>query len=398
MKLPHLRAWWAARQGLLTLDPGQTPAAVLERSGWARSVGGVNPYLTLFSRAGTSRAAADQAAADRRIHELPGARGCTYVVPAADFELALRLGRGTGDAPELRSAKKYLGVTDAEVDRLCAKVLDALDGGARDPAALKTTLGDAVRNLGPEGKKRGMTTTLPLALGRLQVLGEILRQPQGGRFDQQRYAYVRWRESPVRALGLDLDAALAALARKYFRWIGPATAAQFQEFAGLGVKAAKAALGPLGLVPLEKDSPLLLFPDDRDALAAFEPPEDPVYRLISPIDGLVLHRRDLASHLEPADAKRKVLGDKGMTDMGSLGDLPGHAIVDRGRVVGLWEYDHDAGAIAWTAFVKPTPALEAEVARTEAFIRDQLGDARSFSLDSPESRRPRIAAIRQASA
>ena len=29
------------------------------------------------------------------------------------------------------------------------------------------------------------------------------------------------------------------LARRYFRWIGPATLAEFQWFAGLGVKAAK---------------------------------------------------------------------------------------------------------------------------------------------------------------
>ena len=40
-----LRAWWAARQGLLALAPALSPAAVLERTGWARSVGGVGPYL-----------------------------------------------------------------------------------------------------------------------------------------------------------------------------------------------------------------------------------------------------------------------------------------------------------------------------------------------------------------
>jgi len=31
----------------------------------------------------------------------------------------------------------------------------------------------------------------------------------------------------------------------------------------------------------------------------------------------------------------------------------------------------------------------------EAYVRDQLGDARSFSLDSSASRRPRIEAIRR---
>jgi len=42
------------------------------------------------------------------------------------------------------------------------------------------------------------------------------------------------------------------------------------------------------------------------------------------------------------------------------------------------------------------PALDRAVAETQAYVRDQLGDARSFSLDSPKSRAPRIAALRQA--
>jgi hypothetical protein len=46
-----LRARWWTRQGLDGPYRGQTPA-VLEQAGWARSVGGVNPYLALFSRAG----------------------------------------------------------------------------------------------------------------------------------------------------------------------------------------------------------------------------------------------------------------------------------------------------------------------------------------------------------
>ena len=34
-------------------------------------------------------------------------------------------------------------------------------------------------------------------------------------------------------------------------------------------------------------------------------------------------------------------------------------------------------------------------ARTEAFVRGQMSDARSFSLDSPKSHAPRIEAIRK---
>jgi hypothetical protein len=36
------------------------------------------------------------------------------------------------------------------------------------------------------------------------------------------------------------------------------------------------------------------------------------------------------------------------------------------------------------------------VARAEQYVREGLGDARSFSLDSPKSRAPRIEALRKA--
>jgi hypothetical protein len=42
------------------------------------------------------------------------------------------------------------------------------------------------------------------------------------------------------------------------------------------------------------------------------------------------------------------------------------------------------------------PALEEALARTGSFVREELGDARGFSLDSPKSRAPRITAMRAA--
>src|SRR5437868_1724989 len=88
--LAKLRAWWFHCQALDGRLRGATSSAVLAETGWARSVGGASPYLTLFSRARVSREAADAAASRLEIHELPAARGCTYVVPAADFGLALK--------------------------------------------------------------------------------------------------------------------------------------------------------------------------------------------------------------------------------------------------------------------------------------------------------------------
>ena len=81
--------------------------------------------------------------------------------------------------------------------------------------------------------------------------------------------------------------------------------------------------------------------------------------------------------------------------LGGLVDLPSHAILDRGQVIGLWEFDTDAHEIVWTTFVrKKDKALDAAIEETQAFVRDQLGDARSFSLDSPKSRAARVKSLR----
>ena len=218
MDVATLRAWWFHRQGLDGSLEGASPAAVLERSGWSRSVGGVGPYLTLFARAGTSRDAADKAAASLRIHELPSARGCTYVVPASDFGLALKVGEGYG---EMRVAAK-LGVTEKEVDKLCAAIEKALARETLGTDELREAVGSAARSLGPDGAKKGLASTLPLGLGRLQSEGRIRRVPVNGRLDQQRYKYAAWSPSPLAKVSLSLEDAFTELARKVLHvdWAG----------------------------------------------------------------------------------------------------------------------------------------------------------------------------------
>jgi hypothetical protein len=244
------RAWWWHRQGLDGSWTGHDAASVLERTGWARSVGGANPYLTLFARAGLSRADVDAAVAGLAIHELPAARGCTYVVPAADFGLALAAGRGAPEADVARAAR--LGVPRAELDRLCAAVLDAVAEAPLDPSALRAVLGDAVRNLGDAGKKQGLTTTLPVALGLLQATGDLRRVPVGGRLDQQRYAYTRWdRPDP----GLADDQVRVELARRYFRWTGGASVAHLRWFTAWSARDTKAVLAELELVEIAPGRP-----------------------------------------------------------------------------------------------------------------------------------------------
>jgi len=373
---------------------GKSAAEVLERSGWARSVGGVAPYLTLYSRAGIGREAADKALAQLQIHELPSARGCTYVLPAADFALGLKVGEPFGNA-DMRTADK-LGVTEKEVEKLCEAVLKALGKGPLAPDDIRNATGNASRNLGDEGKKKGMITTLPLALGKLQVMGEIRRVPTNGRLDQQRYQYALWRPNPFKAFKLSAEEANVELARRYFRWIGPATLNEFQQFAGLGVKDSKTTVESLELVPVESGSDRLMFADDREAFQSLKIPTKPQYKLVGGIDSIALLRRDLQLLLDDKDSKRDIIKDPSAKAGSGLMDLPNHGIFDRGRLIGLWEYDVDSGSIAWLAFGVKDKALDAAVKETEQYVREQLGDARLFSLDSPKSRIPRIQVLRKA--
>jgi hypothetical protein len=157
-KTEKLRSWWWRRQGF---DPGtlfSSPIDVLKQSGWSRSVGGCAPYLTLFSRAGISREAADKAVENLEIHELASARACTYVVPADDYVLALTLAQGFGSG-DMRVAEK-LGVTQKEIDKLSTAVLAALKSGPLAPDDIRQSVGNAVRSLGAEGQKKGISSTL----------------------------------------------------------------------------------------------------------------------------------------------------------------------------------------------------------------------------------------------
>jgi hypothetical protein len=205
-----------------------------------------------------------------------------------------------------------------------------------------------------------------------------------------------WKPSPLAKSKLTAEEVTHEMARRFFRWAVAATPAQLAWWAGMGVKDARATVSALGLAPLAEGDDRLAFPEDRDALLSFERPKDPVYRLVGSLDNIAHLRRETASLLSDAHAKIEVWNEKKTQSAGSLSDLPFHAIVDRGQLVGLWDYDPGAGEIVWRAFGKASAALKQEVALTETFVREDLGDARSFSLDSPESRAPRLRALRDA--
>ncbi|XAS68504.1 crosslink repair DNA glycosylase YcaQ family protein [Micrococcaceae bacterium Sec5.7] len=387
-----LRAWAWHKQGLDGSLAGATTEEVFAGAGWARSVGGANPYLTVFARAGIRRAQVDSDLLSVKIHELPTARGCTYVLGQGDYPWALQLGKDAAEVTVKVLGK--LGVDRGEITLLEEQVLHTLAeaSGPMDPKQLKDELGESVRSLGEEGKKKGASTTLPTALGLLQTDGRIRRVPVNGRLDQQRYAYTLW---GLPTSGLDADAARAELARRYLGWTGGATLKQSQWFTGFTVAQSKAAFDAAGAVEVPTAVPtaggeaLWMLPDDVERLAAFEVPGEEQIQLLAGTDSLVLQRRNSGDMFAEEDKGKKVLD----STLALQADLSDHPIFDRGRIIGLWQYDPGKGRIAYWLFGGPTPAVTLRIAEVEAWIRDDLGDFRSFSLDSPASRQKRIDAL-----
>lgn len=388
-----LRLWAWQRQGLDGSLAGSSTEEVLRRAGWARSVGGANPYLTLFARAGTGREQVDADAAALRIHELPTARGCTYVLGREDFAWGLQLGREAAVAPFKVLAR--LGVERSEITLLEEEVLNTLAeaGTPMDPQQLREALGESVRSLGEEGKKKGASTTLPTVLGLLQADGRIRRIPINGRLDQQRYAYTPWH---LEVNAIDDAEARTLLMERYLGWTGGATLKQTQWFTGFTVAHTKAALAAVGAVevPTAEGAVLWMLPDDVARLADFTPPDGEQIQLLAGTDSLVLLRRNSQDLFDDADRDRKVLD----VTLALQADLPDHPILDRGRIIGLWQYDPERERIAAWTFQPRTEAVQAKITEIEGWIRRDLGDFRSFSLDSPSSRQPRIRALYEAAA
>jgi hypothetical protein len=330
--------------------------------------------------------------ARREIHELPAARGCTYVVPAADYALALACARAQGDGE--MAVARTLGVTDAEIDRLCDAVVAALAGDAREPDAIRAAVGGAARSLGEAGKKKGLSTTLPLALGRLQAAGRIRRVPADGRLDRQRYRYARWDDAPRWPDGGD---PFAALARRYFAE-RPGHARRVAVV--LGARRAGRARGGRAVRPRARVARVgpAPAPRGRGRVPRLRRARRPGTRwwAASTRCSPPARARHAARPGRRRPPCRAADGRAGGAGRARASCRPAsHAIVDAG-VVGLWEYDADAGE--WLGHLRRATmgGLRAAVAATALRAR-HLGDgARQLE---PESRRARrAAAARRASA
>ncbi|MFN7974245.1 MAG: crosslink repair DNA glycosylase YcaQ family protein [Acidobacteriota bacterium] len=397
--LARARAHWHARQGLAT-PAKRTLEATIAQTGWIRTLGGIDAYLAARVRIpGLTRAAVDEALAASRVQVLPAARGCIYLVPRAHASLALGIA-GELALPRMEKELAKAGVPMKEVEDLAKAVARALGKGPIGTDGIRKALPDgAVRSLGERGKKLGISSPLPSALRVLELDGKIERFPESGRLDTERYTWRLCAKPSPR--GPVARSRHAELARIFFGCAGPASAGHFAWWAGLGQKAARAAIEKAELARVaveghageafvvEKDLRVLSTPAPASSEVALLPFEDN-FVVLHGGPGVLVDARHHARSVP-------IWGSEKPATLGAAAHMSMRALLVGDRIAGYWEYDPDAAKVVWAAFDPLSPASKKRVAAAAkdaaAFIGGELGHAKSFSLDTTETIRQRAAII-----
>jgi hypothetical protein len=362
-------------------------------------------YLAVRARVpGMKRATLDEAVAAGRLQVIPAVRGCIYLVPRAEVPLVLRVAE---EQYRRRTERELLkvGVKDEELAALGNEVVKALRKGPLAPDALRIALPEgAVRSLGEKGKKLGMSSPLPTALRYLEFEGKVERTLEGGRLDSEKYDWRLPAKNPFTGAKVPSDPVdrNAAIARRFFQSAGPATLRELSSWTALAQRDAQLAMARLPLAPvtvegyaeeafvLEQDLPALRAPAPAAKSLSFLPFED---------NFIVLHGGPRL-FVDPRHHGRTipVWGTTRGTTLGDATHMSMRTLVDGDRVAGLWEYDPDAKQIVFGTFDPLPPArrkaVEAQAAELGRFLREEIGHARSFVLDTENALRERARLVK----
>jgi hypothetical protein len=364
-----------------------------------RTLAGADVYIAARARRpGMTRAELDGAVARGELRVVPAVRGCIYLVPGravADL-MALNAEAWRGDTA--RDLGK-IGKSMRDVDAIVPAVLAAIGGGALTTDAIRRAV--TVPSFGDAGKKVGLSSPLPLALRLLELDGRIERTLEGGRLDSDRYL---WRAAtPARTPARDRAARVASVVDAFLGYAGPATLAQLAAWSGLAQRDLAQPLADLGAeaVTIDGVGEAWLRRGDRAALDGAPAPRG--IALLAFEDNYLVNHGGLAAVSDPRHAAHE-LEARGGTSGRTVGEskhVLSRTIVIDGLVAGLWEVDPRTRGAVWHAFDPPSKQLAARLdeltAELARFLLDELGHARSFSLDTMDdvqARADRIARLR----
>lgn len=367
--------------------------ALVARTGFIRTLGGVDGYLALLARHPKLQLAeVDRAVSSGALRVTPAVRGCIYLVAEAHAPLCLAIAEQLSAARDQRDADKA-GIKKGELEKLGAKVVETLaKHGPMTTDVLRKRLPEgSVRSLGEQGKKIGVSSPLPPALRKLEFAGQIERTLEAGRIDTERYQWRARKTKPSKPVANPH----AAIAKLFFAWAGVATLKEFVSWSGFAVKDAKAACASITLREVElEDGPGFADPealeaggdDDAVALLTFEDNltalgGGPARWIDARHHGVKVPQWGTSKSLTIADSKHMQL----------------RTVLAGGSIVGFWEYDPDQGAAVTALLDKVGKPIATRIAneaeRVGTFLREEIGHGRSFSLDTDDALRERVAFI-----
>jgi len=389
-----------AAQGLDAPGAGVVP--VVERTGFLRTLGGVEAYLALFARvAGLREIDVRRALAADTVRVSPAVRGCIYVVPRRDAAVAMRFAAQLSSERLVKESAKA-GIKKGELEKLGEKVLAALAGAPLSTEGLKQALpGGSVRALGEAGKKVGISSTLPPALRMLEHQDRIERVPESLRLDSEKYV---WR--PVGrhdGQGVAPGTELARLGEVFLRAAGVGQVKEFAAWAGVAQRDARAVLEALPSVEVTVEgvaAPGLMLASDLRSLLERRPAAKEAVALLPLEDNLHhLHAGPSAFVEEKHHGVTiKGFGNDPSSKLGRSKHLAQRAVLAEGKLVGFWDYDPDARQAVTALFDEVTAEtqdrIDAAAAATGRFLADEIGHGRTFSLDTDDYLRQRVAWLR----
>jgi hypothetical protein len=399
--LPRARAHWHARQGLIE-PAGKRPDAVVTRTSWPRTLGGIEAYVAIAARGTEITAAAIHRAVKRgALRVVPAVRGCIYLVPAAEAPAVLRFAEQLSASRTERDLAKA-GVKPAEIKRLVAMVQAWLtdNGPATTDAIRKGLPKGSVRSLGAVGTKIGLSSPLPVALRTLEFAGAIVRTLPGGRLDNERYAWAAVPPDEVEQPPGGFEPLVDTVVQRFLQSAGPATAKEIATWAGVTQRDVKAALLRLSTEELRIEgnkAAAFVLPGELDALA--KPAEPSTQISLLPFgDNYVAQRGGPGRLVDPQyhGLPVEVWGYRKDSTLGEAGHLSLRPVLCGDRIVGFWEYDPDKQQVVHVLFdrvprgTKTALRREAEALTT---LITEIGHGKSFSLDTDDDLRRRAAKL-----
>lgn len=402
--LDRARAHWHLRQGLAEPLEGSIEE-VVAATGWPRTLGGVDVYFAVRARVPAMRRAdLDRAVEQSRLQVIPAVRGCIYLVPRPEVPLVLRVAEEMQRKRSERELEK-VGVKASEIEDIGKAVLAALKKGPLTTDAIRKALPEGtVRSLGEKGKKLGMSSPLPTAMRELEFEGLIERTLEGGRLDSERYLWRIPKKSPFTGVKVPDEPVerYARIAEIFFRHSGPATAKDFASWTALSQRDALAAIERAGLVPITVEGyaeDCFVHEEDVAVLRKAAPRATSVSMLAFE-DGYLVHHGGPAHMVDPKHHKKdiEVWGSTKGSMFGDAKHIQIRTVLDGDRVAGIWELDPDKGEIVFATFDPLPPKRRSAVRKLAdelaAFIKEELGHARSFNLDTTEEIKRRASVVR----